>query len=393
MPPELAWFEPLFSRDRSYAWGIDPDQHGAVLPNAPGHASGVLSVRGGARYAVWVQGDFPRRTDVSLDGRAIGSVVGSNTPGQWLQVTSLPLSAGRHTLTVTRPAGTRSHAGPGEAGIGVIGAVALQRERAERLVTLSLGRWRTLCDTKLDWVEARTTVSPGSQTAPSGAPDRRRRRRGPTPVRIVLAVGLFAIVAVAVIVLSQSGERRSGSNLTGDLGFVLPLAAGQHLCEPGELLPGDTGALRLAASAGAAPGPRLAVSIGGPRGPVSSGGLSAGWRSGPVLIPVTRVAHTTPGATVCVQNLGTSPVVFGGSVPDGSFVVQLDGRGLGGRMRIEYMRPGRETWLQLLPTLANRFSLAKSDLVRHWAAGAALVLVLLALALAALTLIIEEPAP
>jgi hypothetical protein len=212
-------------------------------------------------------------------------------------------------------------------------------------------------------------------------------------VRIVLAVGLFAIFAVAVIVLSQSGQRRSGSNLTVDLGFVLPLSAGQHLCEPGELLPGDTGALRLAASAGAASGPRLAVSIGGPRGPVSSGGLSAGWRSGPVLIPITRVAHTTPGATVCVQNLGTSPVVFGGSVPDGSFVVQLDGRGLGGRMRIEYMRPGRETWLQLLPTLTHRFSLAKSDLVRHWAAGAALVLVLLALALAARTLIVEEPAP
>ena len=150
--PEVELFEPLFSRDRSYAWGIDPDQHGAVLPNAPGHASGLLTVPHEGNYAVWVQGDFPRPTDVSLDGRPIGSVSGSNTPGQWLHVTSLRLSPGRYTLTVSRPSG-RDHLGPGEAGIGVIGAVALQREQPERLVMRPLARWRSLCGARLDWVE------------------------------------------------------------------------------------------------------------------------------------------------------------------------------------------------------------------------------------------------
>jgi hypothetical protein len=85
VPPELAWFEPLYSRDRSVAWGLDPGQPGAVVPNAAGHASGVLSVRGGARYAVWLQGDFPRPIELRIDGRIVGSVSGSNTPGQWLQ--------------------------------------------------------------------------------------------------------------------------------------------------------------------------------------------------------------------------------------------------------------------------------------------------------------------
>jgi hypothetical protein len=45
----------------------------------------------------------------------------------------------------------------------------------------------------------------------------------------------------------------------------------------------------------------------------------------------------------------------------------------------------------LLPTLAHRFSLAKGDLVRRWAAPAALVLMLIAVALAARTIVREEP--
>jgi hypothetical protein len=214
-----------------------------------------------------------------------------------------------------------------------------------------------------------------------------------TPVRAVLAVGLLALAGAAVIVLSQSAPRRSGTNLTDDVGFVLPLAGGQQLCQPGELLPGDTGALRLAASTSRAGGPALMVGIAGPHGLISSGGLPAGWQSGRVSIPITRVAHTVASVTVCVRNKGAGSVVFGGSVPDGSFVVTLDGRGLGGRMRIEYMRPGSETWLQLLPALSYRFSLAKADLVRHWAALGALVLMLLAVALAVRTLVVEDPTP
>lgn len=152
VPPELTWFEPLYSRDRSFAWGLDPTQKGAVVPNAPGHASGVLSVQGGTRYAVWVQGDFPRSIYVRVDGRIVGSVSGSNTPGQWLKAASVYLSPGRHELSVLKIGGTK-HLAPGEWDIGTIGATALQREAPERLETLPVRRWRTLCGTQLDWVE------------------------------------------------------------------------------------------------------------------------------------------------------------------------------------------------------------------------------------------------
>ena len=54
------------------------------------------------------------------------------------------------------------------------------------------------------------------------------------------------------------------------------------------------------------------------------------------------------------------------------------------------MRPGSESWFSLLPTLAHRFSLAKSDVVRHWAWIAVLMLMALAVGLAARTVLREE---
>jgi hypothetical protein len=47
----------------------------------------------------------------------------------------------------------RRHFGPGEWGIGQIGAVALQREAPERLQSVPTADWRRLCGTQADWVE------------------------------------------------------------------------------------------------------------------------------------------------------------------------------------------------------------------------------------------------
>jgi hypothetical protein len=151
-PPEMTFFEPLYSRDRSLPWGIDPAQPGAVIPNGPGHASGTLVVHARGEYAVWAQGDFPRPVQIRLDGRTLGSAAGSDTPLQWTHVADVVLGPGRHDLSVNRAAGHR-HFGPGEWNIGTIGPIALQRRSAETLTTLPPGRWRSLCRTRRDWVE------------------------------------------------------------------------------------------------------------------------------------------------------------------------------------------------------------------------------------------------
>jgi hypothetical protein len=215
------------------------------------------------------------------------------------------------------------------------------------------------------------------------------RVRRLSPTRTVVVLGLAALVLAAALLLTRSAPRRAGTNFTEDLGYAIHLLPGQQLCEPGELVPGDTAGVMLDASAGTVtPSPPLAVTISG-AGVASSGALRAGWRQGWVRIPVQRIANTT-GGTVCVRDAGAVPVSFGGSVPDGSFVVSIDGQGLGGRLRIEYERPGSESWLSLLPTLAHRFDLDKSKLVRDWAAVGALLLMLCAIALAVRTVLAQE---
>ncbi|HEX4483914.1 MAG TPA: hypothetical protein VH081_09005 [Solirubrobacteraceae bacterium] len=227
--------------------------------------------------------------------------------------------------------------------------------------------------------------------AAAAAAAERRRRYGLTPVRVVVGVGLLAIAIAAVAILAQRAQRRSGTNLTADTGYVIPLGAGEQLCEPGELLPGDTGALRLSASSGASPGGRLRASVADAQGlTVSTGALAPGWRTGVVTIPISRIARTLPGALVCLLNEGAR-ISLGGSVPDANFYVVLGGKPLSGRMRIEYMRPGRESWFALLGTLAYRFSLAKADLVRHWAVAAVIVLMLIAIVLTTRVILREEP--
>ena len=151
LPPELVSYEPRSDRHRSGGWKGDTTQPGAVYTTTGGHAQGELTVAGGP-YAVWVQGDFPRAVAVYIDGREVGSVSGVETPGQWLQAASLRLRPGRHLVRLYEASGRR-HFGPGEFAVGMIGAVALQRQAPERLQTVPLARWRTLCGTTADWVE------------------------------------------------------------------------------------------------------------------------------------------------------------------------------------------------------------------------------------------------
>ena len=150
--PEVSWFAPLADLERSAGWVADPNQSGAVETRTGGHAEGVLTVKHEGTYRLWVQGDFPRPVQVQIDGRTVGSVSGANTPGQWLGAATLHLRPGKYHSRVVIVAGHR-HFGPGEWWPGTLGAVELQSEAPERMSTLALSRWRSLCGKEADWVE------------------------------------------------------------------------------------------------------------------------------------------------------------------------------------------------------------------------------------------------
>ena len=208
------------------------------------------------------------------------------------------------------------------------------------------------------------------------------------PARVAVAVAILVLVAAGVVTLTRTAPRRSGTNYAADTGLVVPLAAGEQLCQPGELVPGDTGAIQLRASRGVPI--HLEATIATAKGVLARGVTQGSSGSGEVRVNLKPVPRTTSG-TVCVRNLGPRKIAFGGSLGSSPFTIILGTRAIAGRARFEYMRPGRESWAGLLPTILHRMSLAKSDLIRHWAAVGALLLMLVAVSLAIRTVLREEP--
>jgi hypothetical protein len=208
-----------------------------------------------------------------------------------------------------------------------------------------------------------------------------------------MAVGLGALVVIFAGVLLQKDERRSGTNLAPFGSFVAVLGAGQSTCQEDELMPADTSAVRATIGSYGRPGPSLQISFTGPGSrPLSSGSLRAGWRQGVVEIPIRHVSATTQGAHVCLRNVGPGSIAIAGALPDPGYHMQVAANTVEGRLRYDYMRPGRESWLELLPAIVHRSTFAKSGLLRHWAWAGALVLMLLALGVAARTVVGEERA-
>jgi hypothetical protein len=207
-------------------------------------------------------------------------------------------------------------------------------------------------------------------------------------LRGVLAGGLLAIAVAFAVLLTHAEPRRSGTDYTPNANFAAKLNPGQQTCQAHELLPADTAAVRMTLGTYGAPGPRVSVSVTGPHGAaLTAGGLAPGWRQGVVEIPVTRVHVASAEATACLRDDGPARVAVAGDSGDSFHTMQVAGKTIqNAQVLYEYMRPGSESWLQLLPTAVYRSTLGKSGLIRHWAWAGALALMLLAIGLALRTL-------
>lgn len=135
--------------ERSPSWAPHPFIPGAVTTTTPGSAQAELFFEGG-RYRTWVQGSFGRDIRVSLGGRAIGSVRGVDTPGQWTQAGVVDIPRGSHEATLTRGGGGLA---PGDGFVGALGPLAFERLGAPEPLRVQPERARSLCGRELDWVE------------------------------------------------------------------------------------------------------------------------------------------------------------------------------------------------------------------------------------------------
>jgi hypothetical protein len=163
-------------------------------------------------------------------------------------------------------------------------------------------------------------------------------------VRAVVAGGFALLLVALAVTLLQSAPRSAGSNYVGELEEVAELRGGGRHCQGGEAIPDDTGALRLLIGTYGRPAPDLRVVVRSGGEVVTTGALPGGGPEGHVDIPLRDVEARVSGARVCVAVGGGGRTVLYGAT---------------GRLHFEWLRPGTESWLGLLPTVAERLALGR----------------------------------
>ena len=198
-------------------------------------------------------------------------------------------------------------------------------------------------------------------------------------VRVVLALALALAVGAIVLDMSGSAPRIAATDHTNPQGFVATVPSGGVLCQPSMTLPSDAGSVEVLIGTYGHPVPRLTASFVGPGNhTLAPGTLAAGAREGYVRIPLGYPHGSTVGGALCIHvGKAVHPVVLGGDIfGAGSMSEQVNGKPQAGRIDVVYLRPGRESWWQLLGTLDERFGLGKASFFGDWTLPVAALLLL-----------------
>ena len=226
------------------------------------------------------------------------------------------------------------------------------------------------------------------------------------------AVGLLLIAGLLVSHLGRSEPRLSDTNeKTIDIPILLPPKAG--FCLPGQPIPERSAAVAIWISTAGKRGQPVDVSVRARDGSeIARGRSPVGYVDDRVRIPLGLVEQEQFDATVCVRNSGRIRIgVMGGrpgpneEAPRAGEVAQPQARTGGAALpqvrgakahqvipRIDWLRPGSESWIELAPTIAERLPLFRSSVLGPWTLWAALG-VMVALAFASVLLVAREMRP
>jgi hypothetical protein len=198
-----------------------------------------------------------------------------------------------------------------------------------------------------------------------------------------LATGLTLLAIALVATLSQAAPRRLGTNQIQTEEVFGATRGGGTFCQRYEQIPQGTGAIRISLFGvrGERAPPVRAVVADGTR-QLARGALPAS-RPGPselIVIPLRRVvAHDATGR-VCLT-LGTGGQLgLVGQATASKYAARSGGNALSGRLRIEYLRPGSESWWSFASTVAHRIAIG------HPLPGSPAMLLVVLLTLASIAL-------
>ena len=200
------------------------------------------------------------------------------------------------------------------------------------------------------------------------------------PLRVVLIGGVALILAGLVYVLSQSGYEHTGTDAIKPETFVAVVPAGARICQGPGLVGAKTGRVATVIGSYGKPGPPLGLVMRRPGGAVvATGGLRAGWREGPVGIPLARPLKADAAPVLCFVNRGRSRLAFAGvNSPVNGSTTTVDGKRVGATLSLTYTEGAKRSGWSRLGDLASRVGDAHG--AGSWMFWAAIVLGALAAA-------------
>jgi hypothetical protein len=176
--------------------------------------------------------------------------------------------------------------------------------------------------------------------------------------------GVLCILGAAALEMSGSAQRLAVTNDIPAAGIVAYVPAGQKLCQPGVVVPSDGAAIQMEIFTYDKPMPTVHVTISDSSGAVvDTGTLSPGGPQGTTVIPLDDPRPVT--GRLCLT--ATRRVALAGDpAPTGPDSQTLNGKPQPAAITVMVMRPGKESWWQLLPTVIRRFGYGKWSFLGSW---------------------------
>lgn len=141
-----------------HPWPAYPLYPGALVPAAPGRATGPVRVDRTGDYRVWIEGSFARRLTLKLDGKVVGLTPrGLNNPGSYASLAVIRVRRGTHDLELSQGNGDRKQ--PGNRGylssLRHVGPIIFEPVANETITVRQLApsQWRRLVGVRSDWLE------------------------------------------------------------------------------------------------------------------------------------------------------------------------------------------------------------------------------------------------
>jgi hypothetical protein len=194
----------------------------------------------------------------------------------------------------------------------------------------------------------------------------------------VLAVAFALAIGALAIDMSGAAPRIADTDHLNPVGFFTSMRGGQEMCQPQMLLPDDAQRVQVLIGTYGPPVPALAARFIDSDGKVvTSGRIPAGSPQGKVTVPLAYPHGRTVDGRLCIHAGGRRKLVIAGDiVAPGPAADNVQGTIEGGRIAVVYLRPGRESWWQMLPTLSRRMGFGKALFFGTWTLPVAALLLL-----------------